>query len=719
LCITVFTTAGIPLSLNQYYMNPRYLVVMKALLAPLKHKRFFILTVTCHFFVLTLLAQQPEDELPAQLEGLLEQEATVTDMVTDDDSQLQRLSSYSRRKLPLNTADEAALQSLGLLHPLQINSLLNYRKLMGNLVSIYELQAVPGFDPALIQLILPYVTVGNDLEPHYTLRDYLSKGEHAVLLRYGRQLERAKGYLSKDGAMPHYLGSPDKLLLRYRYSFPRYASWGVTMKKDAGEQFFNGAQRAGFDFYSAHLFIRNYKHIKALAIGDFTVNMGQGLVNWQSLAYGRSVAVMQVKREGDILRPYSAAGEFYFFRGVGITLAQKRWEVTGFISQRQLDGNILPPDGEWENGHLSSIINTGYHRAENELAHQHAVTQLTGGGSIQYKIGRWQVGTNAIYHRLSLPLQKKPTTYNQYEFSGQESGSASIDYSGYWKNVHFFGEAAMSNNGKIATVHGVLTSVSKRIDVALLYRNYHPAYQSLYSNAFGDSNRGANEHGVYTAVTVSITPKLKVNVYADIFRFPWWKYQVDGPSGGNEQLVLLSYTPSKKISAMVRYRYAVGEKNLTVDDEKGVLPVVKRNIRGQLNMQLHQRITVQSRLEHNVYLTANGRQQGWLVYQQVQYRLKPLPVNVACRITAFNTSNYDSRIYAVESGVLYDYSVAQFYGSGWQYNTTLKWRVSKGLYCWLHCRQVFYDHVSSIGSGWDQVNGAKKTTVQLQLQQLF
>lgn len=668
-------------------------------------------------------AQQPEEALPAIQENMLEETAAATDMVPEDDTQWQRLSTYARRKLSLNTADEADLQSLGLLHPLQISSFLTYRQVMGKLVSIYELQVIPGFDPELIQRILPYVAVGNDLAPHYSLRDYMRNGEHSLLLRYGRQLERAKGYMKKEGAVPHYLGSPDKLLLRYRYSFPRYASWGITMKKDAGEQFFSGAQQAGFDFYSAHLFIRNYRKIKALALGDFTVNMGQGLVNWQAHAMGKSSAVMNMKREGEVLRPYSATGEFNFFRGIGITLQQKAWQVTGFLSLRQLDGNFLPPDSVWEHGHLSSIIMGGYHRAANELAHQNTLQQFSGGGNLQYNGHRWKVGANVIYHHLSLPLQKKEAPYNQFEFSGQQAGSASIDYAGYWKNVHFFGEAAMSYNGHIATVNGALTSVLPWVDIAVLYRNYHPGYQSMYSNAFGDGYKAANERGVYVAASVSLSSQLKINAYADIFRFPWVKYKISTPSNGQQHLLLLTYSPSKYFSASIRYRAESGSTNIPVADTarlmQQVMPVAKRNVRCQLHIVSGQQITLQSRLEMNHYRTLYGKQTGWLLYQQIQYRLKRIPVNITCRITAFSATGYDSRIYTIESSVLYDYALSQLYGKGMQFNTTVKWRIRKGLSCWGRMQRVFYADVASIGSGWDQVNGHKKSVIQLQVQQLF
>ncbi len=120
-------------------------------------------------------ARQQEETLPQAMENNLENETAGTEAVPEDDAQWQTLNALARHKIQLNTADEATLQSIGLLTPLQISRFLRYRALLGDLLSIYELQAVPGFEPDVIRRILPYVTVGDDLAPHYTLRDYAQK----------------------------------------------------------------------------------------------------------------------------------------------------------------------------------------------------------------------------------------------------------------------------------------------------------------------------------------------------------------------------------------------------------------------------------------------------------------------------------------------------------------------------------------------------------------
>lgn len=664
------------------------------------------------------MARQQEESLPAMLENNLELETAGTETVSEDDDQWQQLNALGRHKIQLNNADEATLQSIGLLTPLQISSFLQYRLLLGDLLSIYELQAVPGFEPEVIRRILPYVMVGNDLLPHYNLHDYLHKGDHIILMRYARPMEKAKGFLHTDSTLPAYRGSPDKLLLRYRYSFPRYISWGVVMEKDAGEALFKGAQQQGFDFYSAHLFIRNYRKIKAFALGDYVVNLGQGLLNWQSQAYGKGASVMQVKREGEVLRPYTSPGEFYFFRGAAITLQQEHWEATAFASLRKQDGST---DTLMDEVTAASVISSGYHRTISEIAKRGMVQLLSTGGNIRYSTPRWQVGGNVIYHRFSPALQKEIAPYNQFDFNGQQLSAGSIDYAGSWKNVHLFGEAAVSNNGKPAIVQGLLTSVAPSTDVAVVYRYYDKAYQSLYAKGFGDGYRTANEQGLYMGVTVKVNARFKLDAYADLFRFPWLKYRINAPSEGQEFFAQGSYTPNKRMAMLLRYDYRQASENILLPDNplKVLMLVTTTHTRFQWNWQQSRQLNIKTRLEYMRYQTAAGTQQGWMIYQDAGYHFRRLPFTVSGRLSRFQTSSYDSRIYAAESSVLYENAVSQLYGLGWQYYLNVKWKINRGLSCWGRFHQTMFPGIDKIGSGNDMISGNKKTLLQFQLQYLI
>ena len=90
-----------------------------------------------------------------------------TDADSENDYDLQRLDDLRKHPLDINGKE---LSTLPLLDPLLIENLVTYRKLLGDIIDIHELQAVPGFTIAVIKQILPYVTVKKDLSIHAPVR---------------------------------------------------------------------------------------------------------------------------------------------------------------------------------------------------------------------------------------------------------------------------------------------------------------------------------------------------------------------------------------------------------------------------------------------------------------------------------------------------------------------------------------------------------------------
>ena len=131
-------------------------------------------------------------------------------------------------------------------------------------------------------------------------------------------------------------------------------------------------------------------------LGDFTVNMGQGLIQWQTISFTKSSQVLSIKREADCLRPYHSAGEFNFHRGLGITLQKGNWQSTLFISSQKISTN-LEPDTAGREDLFSSFQNSGYHRTPAEIADRNNSDQFSAGTNIRYSAKRFynwiQLGT--------------------------------------------------------------------------------------------------------------------------------------------------------------------------------------------------------------------------------------------------------------------------------------------------------------------------------------
>ncbi|HJW16938.1 MAG TPA: helix-hairpin-helix domain-containing protein, partial [Flavisolibacter sp.] len=355
-----------------------------------------------------LVAQDVPAKTQEQLENIAE---TREEEDEQDDSYLLQLEYFLKNPLDLNTASEEELQALRLLNGLQISNLIQYRQFAGKLINKYELQAVPGWDLFTINRILPYITLSSAVSIKQDLAGRFKNGNHFILTRLSRVLERSRGY---DATLPnHYLGDPNHVLFRYRYQYKNLLQYGIVGDKDAGEQFFKGAQSKGFDFYSFHLFIRNMGIVKALAFGDYTISLGQGLIQWQSFGLGKGTDVMGVKRQSAVLLPYRSAGEFNFNRGIGMTIGIKKWEATAFLSYKKMNANLVDSIDVF-----SSILYSGLNRTNAEISDKNSVADLSAGGNINFHSPRLKIGLNSVMHQFSSPFQKRPELYNLYAFSG-------------------------------------------------------------------------------------------------------------------------------------------------------------------------------------------------------------------------------------------------------------------------------------------------------------
>ncbi|MEP7164607.1 MAG: helix-hairpin-helix domain-containing protein [Ferruginibacter sp.] len=679
-------------------------------------KKIFLLFC---FFILhwSLFAQVTE--LPATTEQQLENVTENNeDAETEDDSYLQEMAQFLKDPINLNTADEISLKDLKILTPLQIQNLVSYRLILGKLLNVYELQAVPGWDLQTIRKIRPYVAVTNELNLFESIGKRLKGGEHSILIRATQVLERSRGYLIDSSvATNFYPGTPQKLLVRYKYVYKNLLQYGIVAEKDAGEQFFKGGQKSGFDFYSAHIFMRNLGIIKSLALGDYTVNMGQGLTQWQSLAFKKGPDISGTKRQAAVLRPYNSAGEINFHRGIGITLGKNNWEATVFGSYRKLDANFVPADSLTNEDIVSSLQTSGYHRTKSEVADKNIQRQMAFGGNFSLQLKQLHIGVNAIQYSFKYPLVKDQQPYNSFALKGKSFGNYSVDYSYTFRNMHLFGELATTGKKGLAFVNGLLISVSANIDMSFLYRNIAKEYQSLYTNAFTESTYPTNEKGLFSGISIRPNSQWQVDAYVDMYKFPWLKFGVDAPTTGSDYFIQLTYRPNRQLEMYSRYKRESKGYNLIGEFVlHPVLNIPRQNWRIQYSYKISREWTFRNRAEM-VWFSKRGPDpsQGFLIYADVIYKplMKPFAANI--RLQYFQTDDYNSRLYAYENDVLYSFSIPVFYEKGYRYYLNINYDLTKKLTAWARIAQTINPERSSIGSGLDEIQGSRKTEVKLQL----
>jgi len=665
---------------------------------------------------------EPSAEQEQKLENITEKQ----DAQTTDDSYWQQLEYYSKHRLNLNEVEERDLEDLQLLTALQVQNFFSYRKFFGKFLSIYELQAIPDWDIETIKSLLPYIMVRDNSSIDETIGQRLRGGGSSLLFRIGQQIEKSKGFEKPADSSSYYLGSQQRIFFRYRYNYKNLLQYGLLGDKDAGEQFFRGSQKYGFDFYSFHFFTKNIGIIKSLAIGDFTVNMGQGLIQWQSLAFTKSADVLAIKRQAAVLRPYNSSGELNFHRGGGITLQKGNFEATAFASFRNVSANLVP-DTLSKEDFISSFESSGYHRTQSENADRNNLHQTTFGGNISFIKSNFRLGINVIKYFFSMPIQKQNRPYNLHAIQGKSWGNESVDYSYTYRNIHFFGEAAVDRNLHFAMLNGALISVSHNVDISLLYRKIDKAYQSLYSDAFTENTSVNNETGFYSGISIKPLAGWSVGAYFDIYKFPWLKYGVDAPSSGRDYLIQLTYQPNKIWAIYNRYKNESKQQNVSgLDLSTHQLAFVpKQSWRTELDIHLTREIELRNRIDVLWYnKSTSDSEQGFLGLIDLFYEPSRKSYSGNLRLQYFETDGYNSRDYTYETDVLYNYSIPVFYGKGFRYYVNLNYNFKKmlnsknqkiNLKMWLRWAQTIYANQTLVGTGLDLVQGNKKSEIKFQM----
>lgn len=687
-----------------------------------------VIFILLFFSIHSAQAQVPKDDIK---EDLLEKSTENDDAVTQDYESLDDLSSaLLRNPINLNKAGEEELQQLAelsLLSNLQIHSFISYRNKLGALISIYELQAVPYFDLQTIYNILPYVTIDKTISDYnVSLKDLLTKGDYMLLLRGQQILETQKGYTSVDSSsrsQTRYLGSPQTLYARFRYSYGTRLSYGVTAQKDAGEQFFKGTQPDGFDFYSAHFFVSGNKFLKSLSVGDYELRFGQGLIMTSGFSVNKSPLVLQIQKGGRTLKPYASVNEYNFFRGAAAEVGKGKFTFTGFTSYKKIDANIVTVDTVGETATvISSYGGDGFHRTPGEMAKKNTIPQTVYGGNLQYNNSGLHIGASALHSMIDATVNSRIYPYNQFSTPADRLFNASADYSYQIRGISLFGEAAVSDNGGKGFIQGLQTSLDSKVDLALLYRNYARNFQTLYGKGFGETSTTNNEKGLYVGISVRPVPRWKLDGYVDFSNKPWLGFSTDAPSYNTDYLSQLTWTPAKTIEMYVRYKDESKQQNKTGNTTNIDYMVVARRQSARFNIKLKTSsgIAFQSRVEWAKFQEQNNEPSyGFLVFQDVTYKSLGVPLSVTFRYCLFDVDSYDARIYTYENDVLYGYSIPSFQNKGSRFYIVVRYSLSRRIDFWVRYAQTYYTNIKTIGSSLEQIDLPRKSEVKAEVRLKF
>jgi hypothetical protein len=644
---------------------------------------------------------------------------------SDDSDLYESLLQLYANPLDLNAATHDELSATLILSESQLRAFFDYRGQLGPLLSLYELQAIPGFDLVTIGNLLPFVVV--NARAVSFRKSFKNPSQHFLMFRSGKLLEKQKGFSDPGSqATTRYQGQPFNGYLRYRNARTSVYSFGLTLEKDPGEKLWSWApqkQIFGIDFSSFHAQIMNRGKLKNLIIGDYQMQAGQGMILGAGFSLGKGSEVIRTVYRSTLgLRPYTSVMEANFLRGIAATYALNRHiDFTTFYSKTKRDASQEQVSDEPIEMVTTSLPISGYHRTPTEIEKHNILREQNIGLHLLYKLPskKGQIGLTILHTSYNSTIQKRDLPYNRFEFSGQQNLLAGAHGDYRWQNFHFFGETAVSKSGGTGLLAGIIAGLGKKWDASILARRYSRSFHTFYGNSLSESTRPINEAGIYAGLRYMPSRRWQFSTYCDGFRFPWLKYQVDAPSKGYDFYVHTLYKPTKRFNAYVLYHEKHKQHN-----QPGDLPslplanTVRRTAMINVEYEVPLRFAVRTRFQYgNFAYKTFSNSHGLTVFQDVTWHFTKM--ELSGRIAFFKTDNYDSRQYAYEKDFLYAFSIPAYYDTGTRHYLMARYNLTKNTKIWLRWSQTRYANLDKISSGLNEIQGNKRSEIKAQVMYQF
>ena len=666
------------------------------------------------FIIPACSAQNPSESL---LEDVLEDLSVNNDInnsvnTLNWENELEELSTRLQEPVNLNTATREQLEQFPFLSDIQIEHLLAYIYIHGQMETIYELQLIEDMDRQTIQYLLPFVCIkAINNEPVFRWKTMLKSaakyGKNEVLTRMDIPFYKRKGYEHT------YLGPAvyNSVKYSFRYSDRLYA--GVVAEKDAGEPFAALHNRCGYDYYSFYLLLKNCGRLKTLAVGNYRLSFGQGLVISTDYLMGKTIYASSFNNRSSGIKKHSSTDEYNYFRGIAATVTMtKHWDISGFYSHRSLDGVIT-------NEEITSIYKTGLHRSQKEADKKHLFTLQLTGGNVSFQQNRIRLGITGIYYVFNRPYEPELTGYSKYNIHGNHFYNLGIDYAYRWHRFSFQGETAIGKQGW-ASLNRLQYSPVQDVRLMLIHRFYSYDYWAMFAHSFGEGSTTQNEQGYYLGLETSPFAHWKFFASFDLFSFPWKRYRISKSSRGMDGLIQATFTPRTYLSMELKYRYKQKERDWTGSKGTLTLPIFHHQFRYRLNYSFKDVFSSRTTLDYNHFHSQDRAADiGYQVTQMISSQLPWARLFADVQGSYFFTDSYDSRVYAAEKGLLYTFYTPSFQGRGFRCSVRLRYELNKHWLFITKFGETVYLDRNEIGSGNDLIRGNKKADVQMQLRIKF
>lgn len=558
--------------------------------------------------------------------------------------QLEFLQEKRINPIDINSLQEQELSQFCFLTPFEQKSVWEYIRVNKPLKTIYELQLVLGLPLEKAQLLSQFFEV-SPVPTQPSLHQLIQGGEHTLHTSFQTPI-------STNGALVQnqYEGSLLKHAWRYRYDANNALFWGITYKKDIGEEL-SFAHENVYDYTSAYIQYKPNSIVSNIVVGDYELQVAQGLMQWQGGYFGKQIRSQHMEQHST-LKKHSSGNEIDFYRGVAAQVDIKQWCFTPFVSHKYIDGKIH------EDSSSFMFYTTGYHRTKTEIQYARNILHSSKGLLVQYQWRGSTLSSGYIHHDFLCATFETTQDF------------MNIAYSYRRKHTNFFAESSYDFNASAHSV-GIQTAIARDISLASVVRYYQLDYSNMFSQAISEQSAIQNEQGIFTHIVFPIATHISLQCVHDYYYMPAPRYFVPSPTRGNELYVKLQYSNWDGIRMYYAWSNAYKTQQSSTD-------TIHNEIYTHIT-QFHkfyiaipfQDIFV---LKTTIALSAASINRGTLFCQDIV--CKPIKnCNVRVRYAHFSAP-YSARIYAWEDNVEYSITSRQYFNKGSQWYTMIEWQMN-------------------------------------------
>jgi len=596
--------------------------------------------------VISLNCLYPQEQLPGHIISLLEDIAGLSGDDIEAAEYAEELILLAEDPVRINSAGDNELKRLFFLTGFQLRSIIDYRNKHGSILSAMELSYLPGFDTELASLVSAFAV----FDP--PLREKISSS--------ARHMRFLFNYIQQDDKNEtKYIGSPDKILSKARYSSGPLTAY-LTMDKDRGEPLLLPGRTP--DFVSASLAYRTGTVIDKIIVGDFKVRFGQGLTACNGFSRPPVPTEARLMKGNSNIIPYSSSAESDFFRGAALSISTSGININAFASLNMIDATTAY-DENTQTKYVSSFYSSGLHNTTNTLMKRKQVSEKSAGININRMYNNLYCGFSLVHSGFSLPVGPPDHPRDIYDFSGINNTTLSLDYAYLLKDSYLFAEFALHNAHKTAFIQGISLNPEGRMRFNLLYSRVNRGFNAFHGKAAGMSTFNRPGRNIISNISCELSQALSLSAGIMDRKELWYNNISGGFPRSMLYMVSLSFRPAESISLSADIKHRISDR--WVNPLQGVktrMPMEKTNLRLSAEILVTERFQLRTRLEQS--LIAGSHDRGFMCYQSASYSARSLPLEIRARLAVFKTGSYDSRLFAWEDDLLYNPLVKALYGEG-------------------------------------------------------